>query len=428
MSKGKCIVYRLSIIRELSLLRDPELNQVFDAVAINGNIAAYHDSLISEYIMNDSPAYFVDPMTYAFQFPQRFKRADGAVKLSFKELAKKYGSPFSDCVEGRGKALNLDSFNEGGSIDTEKCRVLLKNIIEFEKNSKGDGQAHRQSSLDEITMLAGIALPTVSWKMPIFIVPPYFCANDFDGWYDLSLTFATECANLEKEMPVLPVISISSSMIKKEEGRDRIVKDYGKFPGVLFWINDFDETKVGTPDLFSLISLVVELRKTEMKVISLYGGYFSWLLRKVGLSAVVSGICYNDYRNAQAPASTGGGKLRYYVPEVRKKLPLSEAGTFYSGVPEFDCMCKFCKEARGGMTPDIWFINLNQMESGADDIVRKHFMTCRKEETKEIDSLDLNDILSLLGKQIDTLGKSIDVTHLSSWKIAFEQFIDSTKE
>lgn len=430
------VYYRVSIARELSFFRENALKDTYDGVAISAHIGAYHQMLVSEYIMSLRPSYFVDPMTYAFQFPQRYmKRVEKDIdpvedrnpKLSFKKLANTYGDPVSHCVKPNGKALRASAFGRRGDWNREAISNFVRKVIEFEKNLKGDKSTTRQTSLDDISHWAGIDRPTSEWPEPEFVVPPYFFADDFGEWYDLSLEMAKSSIAEETDLPVYPVIAVSPSLLGNEKGMLRIIEDYKSFSGCLLWLNGLDETVAGTSRLLALVELIKGFKKNGVKVLGLYGGYFSALLSKVGMYGFVSGLCYNDFRYAAAPASIGGGKLRYYVPEVSKKLPLSEAATFYTKNMKLLCDCSYCKKLRSSIEVEdlssmatLFFLTLEGMKTGSDEITKGHFMRRRFEEVRAIAAAPGSRIIADLEERIDQFKADTNTSHLLNWQSALE--------
>ena len=107
----------------------------------------------------------------------------------------------------------------------------------------------------------------------------------------------------------------------------------------------------------------------------MYGGLYSFLLHKYGLSGVCHSICYGEHKD---PFMIGGmlANVRYYQPLIRSKIPFSRRYEIEKTLDLDKCDCKYCKEL-----PDVSTDSFGkQME-----LCGKHFLRVRANEINEIE-------------------------------------------
>ena len=430
--------YRVGIARELTtLFSSSDLSDKYEGLAISGHIAAYHDAIVSEFLSTNSKPYFVDPYTFVFQFENKLVRSteskngsaddETQVKLSVMKLAECCGKPLTTCVDEKRTVL-LTDFGAIGNWDEHLIKEFVTKVVKFQKSRT----SHQQTSLDMLLEWAQMPPGQRGTRSPAFILPPYFLCDGFDHWYDLSLMMAKVAKEVESEIPIYPVIALEESTLSSADARSRLVDDYRGFEGCFLWINRLNESEAGTDVLTDYGRLVKALASSGLRVFSLYGGVFSAFLSKVGLSGFVSGVCYNDYKIAQA--KPGGGKIRYYSAQVCKKLSIADAIKFYSTFPTVMCNCKYCRQVPGTkgrlgskQFARSFFPLLIRGADHPDTIVRSHFLLKRAQELAYIAESSADVIIEDCRSSAQQYGGAADVGNLLNWATAFRELTKRTE-
>jgi hypothetical protein len=172
------------------------------------------------------------------------------------------------------------------------------------------------------------------------------------------------------------------------------------------------------------VDLIKGLSEGGKEVYSLYGGYFSGLSSKFGLSAFGNGVCYGESKNVDAEAG-GAPPVRFYVPEIKNKAMEVDSRDFYTEHEDEDllCDCNVCTNIKSGSGDNVqdFFDTIKEKPR----LAKEHFMECRKDEIDKIEKLDKEDLIEELeenyeyfNNELDSfLFRGFDVSHLKRWSL-----------
>jgi hypothetical protein len=415
--KGVLTFYRLAIPAEKTLFRrQPNL---YDGISIGAHVYLYYEASSSQFLASLGKPVIMDPMTYVFARPfEVMATGMGNLKRSFVRLMMAYRKSVGGILDREGRPLLPTDF-EAGLVES-----LCRDVIGLQRRLI---QTVAQPTLERLMALADQKIEKRRTNLQYVCAPYFYFEATSDPWYEVSLRLAEETLRLEQKLPVSPIICFSRQALLVQREISKIVRDYKDFPIVTIWISDFEEDKVGTKFLKGLVRLVGEFAGAGVKIYNLYGGYFSALLSKIGLTGFSSSICYGDSKSVDTVATGGGFPLRYYIPHIKSKVSVLDARTYYSDNPQYLCNCNTCSsikeklDARGEKVgPDYvgkFFSLLN------DETAKIHFMTCRNVEIQLIKQNTLQYLIGKLRSEFDEqekagigiYGKNFDVTHLRNW-------------
>jgi hypothetical protein len=397
----------------------------FKWFAVPANILAFYSSSLSTFIGKMNRHYFVDPLTYQFQFPASFtknaqenlpdgsKRSTLVPKGSFTKLFKAYGSDIFD----QGKIVK-------DLTDDTILKACVSNILGFQLSALRAQKSKKQKYAE----LAGEVEPVVEPE-PDFLVPPYFYfQNTDDPWFGVTKKALEIAKELHTARQIYCAICFEKRLLFDENACKEILKAFSKADGYLLLVSDFDEQRESVDLLRGFNSFVTRLANQGRPVINLYGQYFSMLL--VGkLKGVSFGLCVNESKDVTRATQAGRMTVRFYQKRLHVKLREPQAREFIlKHIGSTDCACNFCNEMRTLMS-----INTSERSRlNAMDYVFKndrgallaavieHFLRNRSEEVALVSSNSEDALLRYL--QVDaadasSLGYQLmtNITHLEKW-------------
>ncbi len=422
---------RFGIHSEKQYFLEPGLRACYDGVALNGNLVAYSlkgvCSFIANLLMRDKP-YFIDPITHAFgHHPQYISKEEETGKLvpkaAIKALAELYGEPATTHIGVR--ALAPEDF-EGPLADDFTQRVLdfQANIINQALQDSGDAKY-----IDAYA------------RTPYFLIAPYFYLgpNSVELWIDLNLRFVDLAAASGRALPIYAEILVAKDAFLDPAMRDLLVSRYANAPadGILLWIEGFSEHSASRTALKGYRDFVERLAQGRSRIVVMYGGYFSVILRKVGVAAVCHGPGYGEEREV-TPVGGGLPRPKFYYPALHMRLPHREVAFAFSQGPiqtadEFYknvCNCKTCRQVVGD---DIArFARYGESESGvrkdgiafeyattaARKISTAHYIYNKCREFEFVEESTLQEIEQRLGDEharSQSLFGVNEAAHLEAW-------------
>ncbi|MHA1363291.1 MAG: hypothetical protein ACTSP1_12295 [Candidatus Freyarchaeota archaeon] len=396
MSRFK-IFYRYDIFADKQLLE--ENRQCYYGIVVGAHFAACFPDNTSQFLKTIGKPFFIDPVTYVFAMNPDAIQKKGNVKRSYKKLAKNYGRKIFE-IAGK-KPLNIKDFRSENKWNTELFREIAQKTLEFQKTVLTPKTRGSKSILRYLKALDREIEEKA--KGPNFLVAPYFYIPSYeDPWYEISLRLARESKEFKENYPLFAVICISKEMLLNEAGFEKIKEDYAGFDGYILWVSNFNEEDLDEEYLEGMVKLVKKLTELRKPVYNLYGGYFSVMLSKFGLSGVSSGICYGSNKRVETPSASGAGlPKRYYVTLTHLKVPEADAREFFTEHPEKLCGCEVCS----GIYRHKKNLSMNDVIYFFDRITRKqtreHFMHARKEELEKVESASLQEIIKSLEKEIE---------------------------
>ena len=227
-------------------------------------------------------------------------------------------------------------------------------------------------------------------------------SNTLESWLKVNIVCANDSVEIAKEKGYTLGIQIviTKDVLFDPNQISKIIHAYSEIEAssFLIWIDAFNESDVSETLLDSYINFIKELKKSDVPVISLYGGYFSVLLMHNGLlDGVTHSLEYGEQRSVE-PVGGGIPVAKYYLPCLHKRLRYRDAyraigalnGVNKKTFIENVCNCEQCKktivsdkvqdnflESYGKEKP----INGRQypLPETKDNCVR-HYMWCKKKE------------------------------------------------
>lgn len=340
-----------------------KLIDTFDILAINGNMMVHASKSISSFILelcqnskSKCFGYFIDPITHSFQHRlDMIKNDKGLIKSSIMKLINKYGEPLSKCISSK-KCITPMDFN-----DYQTKESFCKKVIEFQLQTVSE---NIDSTIKEYISNEEL----VSNLRPFFVIPPYFYIDNNYEWLSLNIDFTIIAKKLYPEINIFAQIVISQDILENSE---YLVNEYKKasLNGVMLWIDSFDEFIISPENLCKYIDLLKNFKKANIRVINLYGSFFSTLLTSNNIPGgkLLSGVGHGlEYGESRPVVPVGGGiptnkfyfykahnridyrdMSRYLVNKGYYDIPTNKAAErYYSEI----CNCTICKEA---ITNDI---------------------------------------------------------------------------
>ena len=407
------IYYRIGMAGEKSVLSHPSLEKAFHGICFSANVACFGRTWVSQFINRLGKPFFIDPISYVFQFPlQRISKGD-ALKMSFSRLVDSYGEPISSAVSNEQQIRSSDFNDDNISSMVENSFNFQKNIVKPESSSQmslmefGDW-------LDEETIE----------QEPEFLVIPYFWFDSMDSdWYNLNLKIIQVGKKYSKEIPIYGVICANRDIISKKELIPRIISDFNAVDGILLWLSDFNEYRIDGKTLASSLNFIQELSK-HFNVIMMYGSYFSMIASKFGLAGMSPGIGISESKNVEERPTGGTFSNKYYIPQAKIMATDADARNFYTENPETLCKCRICGESEIHSSRDVhqFFDELTPLKA------KIHYCLCRASELEEIERGDKDGIESFLSSNIEFCSArsvglyNIEFRHQARWLSAVQEF------
>lgn len=315
----------------------------YNGIAFNGSILAHISKCISAFVHKDiNKDFFVDPMTHAFQHElEKISNSKGEIKSSIQKLIDIYKAPINIILD-EFRPIKKTDFNDDNLSD------FVNNVLDFQNQ-------HITRCLDD-EYRDYIEYLEIK-KEPCFLIAPYFYLkkNTYDTWNDLNLEMIEISLQKKKQFSgkdIYAQLVIGKDLLLDNKKLEKIIREYSKADGILYWIDGLDETQASLEELRAIKKLIKKYKKKnpDKKIISLYGGYFSELLLKEGLYGVVHGLEYGETRDV-IPVGGGIPLSKYYLPALKKRIPaeimlrllrhlkIGNTRIFHKDI----CNCKVCK-------------------------------------------------------------------------------------
>lgn len=293
----------------------------YDTVVLNANLVSYFASatatLMSTKLKDKS--YIIDPITHAFGHNPQYimteesKGEKSKVKSSLEALGKIYGAPISTAIATPTKPRPV----------TEKDFSSSKSIAQFAEKVIAFQDKFLDDSIPEEDRKYFTEDPGGILK-PCFFIAPYFYmeSSTIDRWLNINQDLITESKRASGNRKVYGEIVIDRGILDKQKDLDRIANAYLKLDtcdGYLLWISDLSEHDSALPTLQGLKNLVEVLAKSHKPIVNLFGGYYSLLLTKFGLSGVCHGPGYGEERDV-IPVGGGLPTSKFYLTPIHQRL------------------------------------------------------------------------------------------------------------
>ncbi|WKZ60535.1 MAG: hypothetical protein QY309_03455 [Cyclobacteriaceae bacterium] len=395
-SKELQLFLRYGLSRKKDLLKD--MKPTYDGLIIPANILLYQYKGTPAVIYTTGQPFAVDPMSFLFAHPlsdfkKRIAKGSQKFKPSFAKLVTGYG-------ENPEFFLSTDyrTLVEYLTKNEKRLSPFVDNCLEFQWSLVQSTISKSKDLLPE-----GVE-PDVR---PAFLAPPYFAYSAGDGAAKLNAKILEYVASHErwKKLDLFPVIFAERKNLNDEfvEHIRTEVTKYN-FKGHCIWIDNFDERDARKNEIISLGNLIKLLARDGKQTLIMYGGFFSMLFFKFGLTGISHGIAYSESKSmfSMVRQSSGAAPVRYYIPMLHQFVTIENALTILRVRQDLVCDCPVCKKVMRG---DIENITRFLKE---EELAEIHFLLNREKEKKLVSGFEnLNDIVHYLDYILD-LNKGID--------------------
>ena len=249
------------------------------------------------------------------------------------------------------------------------------------------------------------------------VVPPY-CGwrRTDDGGRKLLFEFARRACELRgRDYEVWPLIVIQTSWLGRRSRRVMSLLDSYKdmdADGYFLWFSGPAEDKLPRQRLFGMLTAVRDLADTGRPVRNWYGGYFSLLMTKHGLSGFSSGIGHREGHRSHGLGGGGGASTpRYYVPHLRRLVDVAMVDPILQTYPRLRCRCQVCRSTFG-----LKWGNFRRLASS--EVRRSHFLAIRSRELVEASTKTSEELLTPLRQVMVQYQNKLppsSLQHLPEW-------------
>jgi hypothetical protein len=332
----------------------------YTGLLVPGTVAAFQRAGTGGFVLTlsataASPEYAIDPRFPLFQ--QRLPQP----KKSHEALAELMGAP--ELI--RAVDPIPDDFND------DLVRRVARGWVEF-----NDGYTDiAQKSFDKYATRLGEAIEPVNRRGPSYILPPYLIATpDEPGWWDVSTRLYEASAALTDPDRLVRVVATDTAAHLSR------LLDACEQTRVAVWVSDLSEIVASSEDLVAYGRAIRRASGDQHKrIFALYGGFFSVLLRQVGLRGSSHGIGYGESRAWVELPQSGPPPARYYLPMVHRYVSQDLAYQLWvRNRPLAECPCAVC-EGEAPLTLDY-----RQL--------MEHSVLCRAAEIDEWSTLSFRDM------------------------------------
>jgi hypothetical protein len=268
--------------------------------------------------------------------------------------------------------------------------------------------------VDKYAALLGEEVQT-EYSGPHFLIPPYFRSGGCnDPWYTLSLALARTSVREKGRLRLAPVLHISAGFPENEFQGMANDYDEGEFDGLIVFVNNLQEYIAPSTTLRKYANFVAILQNLGKPLFGLFGGYFTLLLRKIGLGTFSNAVGYGEYRDSGYHEG-GQAVRRYYIPRLHRYFTDTDAQTLLNivGGGLLRCVCDECRRRRP-------LTNFTAQE------LLNHFLNTRLAEIQRADTTDLSELLAELDDtraRLERFPIPFDrYSHLSQWVDALVPF------
>ncbi len=300
--------------------------KTYDIVVINGNMVAHSANAIAKFISmkTKNKYYLIDPQTHVLQHDLKHLVSNKThqLKASVEKLLKYFGEPVYSKIKDQEKPVSFKDFTDEG-----KKREFVRNVLLFQQEI-----LRQQANEDlEYYKFAGIE----DAIQPCVLIAPYFYMEEttWDRWLPLNLEFIEiakqEAKQLIPNRPVFMQVVISKDILVNKDllsNMQESIKESAA-DGILLWVDDFDEQKVGLTLLSRYMELLHNIGRYK-PVMNLYGSYFSIALMKARPELNLVGVCHGlEYGESRPVVPVGGGLpvSKFYYPALHARIRYEDA-------------------------------------------------------------------------------------------------------
>lgn len=384
----------------------------YDSLIISAHFAAKHPDIVSGKLsLLPDVEYYIEPRLPEYRRGDNFWDTKGKeVSQWDRALLEYYGDPLESELMSIG---NLDP-NLLGSSDTSS---ILESCCDFQEQylERNGSEKLSHFGLD------------VDPQPPKAVIPWFVQVSSHD---DLELTKSLCKSALEyTNLPVKPCIWVKRSFITSYENRVKIAACLDELPvsESFILIDELDKRDTKNGHYQSAIDLIMQISNVGVDPHFLNGDYFANLLSYFGLRGVGFGANYSDSRSEKLESRPSGGPPpRYYLPDLKEYLDPTDVQKVGEDLQTETCQCSFCSNRMSKWEDIHKFANEQEKLS-------RHHIACRHDESKEIESKDLETLLNDLESSYETYSESVGnmeiaagTNHLREWPRSIRAYIENT--
>lgn len=418
----------------------------FDVLVLQANLAISARKALSSWVRMQKP-FWIDPVAYAFaaapaylMSEQKLKRGEPETEVTFKrtfrDLAEVYGEPFSRVIEER-RSLRPEDF------EPEHDQQVVERMLEWQKTVLSPPAEDAKFFEDE-----EVALEPVLLTVPNLPLQPDIEREEEPAWLSVNLRLIDAAAKVYHRSRLAAGLLIEESLFDSKPQLDRVCQAYQAVPAdhIWLWVSDNEEIDMTIPRARRLRDLVRSLIESGKQVHQAFGGSFSSLLLRDGLTSIGHGVAYWEHKSWEPLAGGGLPTLRYFYPPLGQRLRFLDVDALIdalvSDTEEFHeevCGCEVCRETLDGNLGNFAaygavvvrerrdrsgrVIEYDVPEPSALVLSKRHYLRAKAREVAGFLAADFDPQLRLT-YQIDRheSGQQIvDPGHLKVWRAALAE-------
>ena len=416
--------YRLGSAQEQGILQT--MRPQHQGIVVPAHVFAYGRTWVSSFLGKIKKPFVIDPMTYVLALSREQITGDSGLKKSWDTLLGLYHEDVLKPL--RRRPIRAADMLGPRDLPSELMKAFVRRTVELQTTILVRG-SRSQQSLEKYRKILGEESSEVGLR-PRAILSPYFHFDDMnDPWWKVNVQLVKDAKNLATGIPLYAVILTSVESLGGMDW-DIALSSIGPVDGYVLWISNYSELKADIDELTAVLRTVRRL-SSDAPVFILYGGYFSLSLAAVGLTGLISGICYGESKPITSKTTGGGMPQRYYVVENKMKYVMAEVRSLYSDAPGRLCGCRVCLEIRRESGPDRSRPSVKSVAKFFDQVddasSKRHFLEVRSGEARTVARMNPREIVAALARLRKEAGDArlpahgMTIGHLERWAAALEE-------
>ena len=307
-----------------------DLQGLFDGLVVPGTIAAFQAEGTKGFVLSLS-ARSAEPYVIDSRFPL-FQNRLPAQKKSHGMLAD---------ILGTQSLLQLNRTPVPADFSPELIAAAAAGWLDFNI----DFDDVRLKTFDKYASRLNEEVVPENKQQPAFVLPPYVMVDhDGDGWAAIGdqlweqSTLLADARGIRGKLR--RVIAASSSELWSQLAQGTPERE------IVAWVSDLEEFRLDHDSELELIAYgraIQAASERGQKVFALYGGFFSVLLARYGLTGSSHGIGFGEHRDWVELPSSGAPPARYYQPRLHRYISIDIADALWRSFPnEMRCDCPEC--------------------------------------------------------------------------------------
>ncbi len=445
-------IYHYNTHAEKRFFLGPEHHELYDMIALNGNIVSHTTAGIAGFIATAGKDFYINPQTCAFQHATihlkrdvsdkkigekpRYEFKPSIIKLATERL----GGAFSDVISLDRPIKPAVFLNNDGHIRDEAIDAVCNKVGEFQL----------RTMIDELDEEAREFIGDYSNLQPKFLIAPYFYLSPHNWleWLKINIACYQRTKSIFRELPIYLCLVVSKEVL---HNHDVIIDEISKVKpdGILLWIDELIEETLLESEIKKYIQFLQGLKQNTETIYNSHGGYLSNLLCHTQIGPLLNGVGHAmNYGEHRPIIPIGGGipMARFYLYSIHSRLRFGDAAGIITAKGWLDsttkyrknvCKCHQCKElieekgsvelafdGYGQSNPVTiarrsgTIVALEYPTREARQAAIRHYLYNKAKEFDDIHHKNFNELVGYLKNTYDeiTLDLSEDyVSHLLTW-------------